>query len=356
MSMLWVDKYRPKDLSLLDYHLQQAQELKNLVAHSDFPHMLIYGPSGAGKKTRIMCILRELFGSGVDRLKNGTVTVTTPSNKKVEITTVSSNYHIEINPSDVGIYDRVVVMDLIKSIAQTQQIGTTSNQREFKVVLLTEVDNLTKDAQHALRRTMEKYSGNCRLILCCTSLSPVIPAIQSRCLPIRVPAPSVNEICSILKTTCKKEDVPISPEVAENIAKASNGNLRRALLICESCKVEKGNLKANVDIPEPDWKVFILGTAKLITSKQSIESLMKVREHLYELLANGIPAEIILKELLTALVLKCDKLIIPQVVRDAALYEYRMTQGSKHIVHLEGFVTKFMCVYQRHLRALMEGF
>lgn len=94
---LWVDRYRPRELSKLDYHKTQATHLTNLCAQGDFPHLMFYGPSGAGKKTRIMCLLRELYGSGVERLRNEVMNFTTPSNRKVEIMTVSSNYHIEVN-------------------------------------------------------------------------------------------------------------------------------------------------------------------------------------------------------------------------------------------------------------------
>lgn len=102
-----------------------------------------------------------------------------------------------VNPSDAGIYDRIVITDIIKQIAQTANIDVNSD-RDFKVIVLTEVDDLTKDAQHALRRTMEKYVATCRLILCVNSTSRVIPAIKSRCLGIRVAAPTADEIVAIL--------------------------------------------------------------------------------------------------------------------------------------------------------------
>lgn len=68
----------------------------------------------------------------------------------------------------------------------------------FLVVVLTEVDQLTRDAQHALRRTMEKYMATCRIILCCNSTSKVIPAIRSRCLGVRVAAPKIEEVSTFI--------------------------------------------------------------------------------------------------------------------------------------------------------------
>src|ERR1700749_4882570 len=80
------DQYRPKKLDELHYHKGLSSRLKSLVglglygisihyfillqaASGDFPHMLFYGPSGAGKKTRIACTLRELFGPGVEKVR-----------------------------------------------------------------------------------------------------------------------------------------------------------------------------------------------------------------------------------------------------------------------------------------------
>ncbi|XP_054270914.1 replication factor C subunit 3 [Macrosteles quadrilineatus] len=345
---LWVDKYRPTSLQKLDYHKTQAAHLKNLVQQGDFPHLLFYGPSGAGKRTRIMALLRELYGPGVERLRMEHLNFQTPSNKKLDVMTLASNYHIQVNPSDAGIYDRIVVMELIKNAAQTHQLDSTG-QREFKVILLDEVDRLTKDAQHALRRTMEKYIATCRLILSANSISQVIPAIRSRCLGIRVAAPTQQEIVSILQSVCKKEGLTLPVEFADKIAEKCDRNLRRAILMCEACKVQQYPFTADQKIAEPDWQVYMRDTAKIILQEQSPAKLMTVRTRLYELLVHGIPINIVFKGLLKELLKNCDVELKPQVVELAATYEHQCYRGSKPIFHLEAFVAQFMAVYLKFM-------
>lgn len=349
---LWVDKYRPRELSKLDYHKEQAVQLKNLCQQGDFPHLLFYGPSGAGKKTRIMCLLRELYGPGAERLRSEIMTFTTPSNRKVEVMTVGSNYHLEVNPSDAGIYDRVVVVDLVKQVAQTHQIDP-SGQREFKVIVLSEVDALTKDAQHALRRTMEKYVSTCRIILSVNSTSRVIPAIRSRCLGIRVSAPKEEEIISILQTICKKEGLALPEALAHKIALKSERNLRRAILMMESCKVQQYPFTNNQEIVDLDWQLFLKETANQIVLEQTPAKLEKIRERLYELLSQGVPPDVIFKGLVENLVKNCDMSLKAKTVEHAALYEHRMQKGAKHIFHLEAFVANFMNIYKKFISDTM---
>ena len=61
-------------------------------------------------------------------------------------------------------------------------------------MIIHEMDNLTHEAQAALRRTMETYMPYCRIVANCESLSKVILPLRSRCLLIRVPAPTTKQI------------------------------------------------------------------------------------------------------------------------------------------------------------------
>jgi replication factor C subunit 3/5 len=130
-------------------------------------------------------------------------------------------------------YDRYVVQELIKEMAAYSPL-TVAEGKHFKVVLLSEVDRLSKEAQAALRRTMEKYSASCRLILVASSPSKVIEPVRSRCLGIRVPAPTQQEVMGVLTATCTKEGLTLPLPVAAKMAAESSRNLRRALLMLEA--------------------------------------------------------------------------------------------------------------------------
>jgi replication factor C subunit 3/5 len=199
---------------------------------------LVYGPSGAGKKTRIVATLRELYGPGVEKIKIDSRVFQMNSSRKLEFNIVASVYHLEITPSDVGNYDRVVVQDLLKEVAQTQQVDVAARQK-FKVVVINEADHLSRDAQAALRRTMEKYSPNLRLILLANSTANIIAPIRSRTLLVRVAAPTEGEICDVLRAVGATERWDEAPGLNKRIAKESGRNLRRALLMFEAVYAQK---------------------------------------------------------------------------------------------------------------------
>ncbi|DBA04349.1 TPA: hypothetical protein N0F65_002111 [Lagenidium giganteum] len=350
--MLWVDKYRPTSLDTLDYHEDVTRRLKNLAHAEDLPHLLVYGPSGAGKKTRIMALLRELYGDGALKVRLEHKSFKVPNRStKVEITTVASNYHIEMNPSDVGNQDRLVVQEVLKEIAQ-YHLADTNSKRQFKVVLLMEVDRLSKNAQAALRRTMEKYTATCRLVLCCNNPSKVIDPLRSRCLGIRIGAPAKNEICNILQAVCSKEGLNYSAPLGNEIANKSDRNLRRAILMLETCRVQCYPFAADQVIQLPAWEEYICSLAKVVLQDQSPAGLLKSREMIYELMANCIPSEVILKVLCRELMSRLDDDLKHELMHWAAYYEHRMQRGSKDIFHFEAFIAKFMMLYKKFLLEL----
>lgn len=357
---LWVDKYRPKTLDQLSFHDSISQNLRALARSGDFPHLLIYGPSGAGKKTRIYATLNEIFGSQVEKLKIDVKTFVTSSNRKMEFNVLSSAYHLEITPSDMGNNDRVVILDLLKDVASTEQVdfshqNTSKTKHRFKVVVINEADSLSRDAQAALRRTMEKYSSNIRLILVCNSISNIIPPIKSRTLLVRIPSPSTTAISLILGQVAKKEGIKFSSSNELDIQKylvtladTANRNLRKALLSFETVAMQNETIQLDnktLTIVTLDWEEIIKNMSNTIRINRNVATLASVRVVLYELLAHCIPPRIILKTLMFNLIKNFkDDAVISQLVDLGSVFDERLSLGLKSIFHLEGFVAKSMVV------------
>lgn len=331
--MFWVTKYEPKNLKDLDYNPEITEKLYKLSKKQDFPHTIFCGPSGSGKRTRIQTLLREIYGPSVDNVKIDRREFKTRSAKKIELRTLQSNHHIEINPSDVSIHDEIVVQEIIKEIAQYRALNDP-----FKIVVITEADKLSHRAQHGLRATIEKYSASCKIIMCVESLSKIIDPILSRCFVMRIKTPKTAEICAVLDLISKKEKLKISKENILSIAEKSDYNLRRSILMLES-------FSGNNQISQFDWILYIEKIAKLIIKKQEPKTLIEVRNNLYELLSNCIPGTIIFRKLCFALISEIKDIKTQgEIVYWASFYEERSTKGQKNIYFLEPFIAKVLYI------------
>ena len=176
-SDIWTEKYRPKKFEEIIGQKEIVLRIKSLVEKKSLPHCLFAGPAGVGKTTLATIIAKELFDENW-----------------------KPNF-LELNASDdrgIGI-----IRNEIKNFARTMSLAKIP----FKIIFLDECDSLTRDAQQALRRTMEQYSRSTRFILSCNFSSKLIDPIKSRCSIFRfkpLTKENVDEIIKELKS--------ISPE------------------------------------------------------------------------------------------------------------------------------------------------
>ncbi|KAG7824485.1 hypothetical protein KL909_001707 [Ogataea angusta] len=377
---LWADKYRPRSLSELTFHPRISKQLQVMASSGEFPHLLVYGPPGSGKKTRVLATLREIYGAGTERLRVDVKTFSLSSGRKLEFNVISSSFHLEITPSDMGNNDRIVIQDLLKEIGQTESLDFSkfenavvspntrehaSSRKKFKVVIINEAELLTRDAQAALRRTMEKYSANIRLILICNTTSNIIDPIKSRTLPIRIASPSTSACGEVLEMILRKEHharkaFPDDSEhrniIFKRISDASERNLRMSIMMMEAMYMNHDTVSINTPIIKPDWIDVVHELATSICKDRSVSRLQQARSILYELLAHAIPAKLLLKKLtLTiwdftgALDLKDKAELRKAVISASTIYDERLSLGSKDIFHLEGFITKVMVILERYV-------
>ena len=199
MEEIWIEKYRPTNLSEVVGQSSVTDRLKNYVKERSMPHLLFAGPAGIGKTTSALALAKEMFGE-----------------------LWKHNLH-ELNASDERGID--VVRGKIKEFARTAPLGEDG----FKIIFLDEADALTGAAQAALRRTMERYARTCRFIMSCNFSSKIIDPIQSRCAVFRFKPIKAEDLEKYLKFVASKEGLKITSEGYQAITYLAQGDLRRAI-------------------------------------------------------------------------------------------------------------------------------
>ncbi|KAJ0256570.1 Replication factor C subunit 5 [Hirschfeldia incana] len=202
----WVEKYRPQSLDDVAAHRDIVDTIDRLTNENKLPHLLLYGPPGTGKTSTILAVARKLYG---------------PKYR---------NMILELNASDDRGID--VVRQQIQDFASTQSFSL--GKSSVKLVLLDEADAMTKDAQFALRRVIEKYTKSTRFALIGNHVNKIIPALQSRCTRFRFAPLDPVHVSQRLKHVIEAEGLDVSESGLAALVRLSNGDMRKAMNILQS--------------------------------------------------------------------------------------------------------------------------
>ena len=205
-NVMWVEKYRPKKISDLVNQKEIMGSLNALLKNqSEMPHLLFSGSAGVGKTSAAICLSREILGEHW------------------------RDYSLELNASDergIG-----MVREKVKKFSRFAGLDT---EIPFKIIILDEADEMTSDAQTALRRIIEDTAKYCRFILIANNLSKIIEPIQSRCVVFKFTRISNKEISSHLKFIAQKEKIKADEKGLETICDYVNGDIRHAINILQA--------------------------------------------------------------------------------------------------------------------------
>lgn len=314
---IWTEKYRPSKFSEVKGQKEIVKRVEAFVKQKNMPHLLFSGPAGVGKTTLSLVVARQLFGGSW-----------------------SENF-LELNASDERGID--VIRVKVKEFARTRAIGDVP----FKIIYLDECDALTKEAQQALRRTMENHTTTCRFILSCNYSSKIIDPIQSRCTLFRFKPLEKGELLSIIDHIAKFEGLKIDDKAKDALFDISEGDCRRVENILQS-SASLGN-----HISEE----LIYSVASMARPKEVLEvlehtvkgSFVKAKELLLKtMLEHGLSGIDVIKQIQKEVwSLSTNDNIKLSMIKACGETEFRLVEGSDEFIQLEALLANFCVLHEK---------
>jgi len=311
-SDIWTERYRPQNFNEVVGQQEIVKRVRSLVSALNIPHLMFAGPAGTGKSTLALIVVKELFGP-----------------------TWRENY-LELNASDERGID--VVRQKVKDFARTKALGTVP----FKVIFLDEADALTREAQQALRRTMENYTNTCRFIMSCNYSSKIIDPIQSRCVVFRFKLLEKKDIAEVITRIAQQEKLNLKDDVTASLYELSEGDCRRAINLLQATASispditnDMINIIAAKTRPADIRVVLDFALAgKFVEAKDKLLDVM-----LKESISGTDIIKAMQKEIWN---LEIDPEVKVRLTEKTGEAEFRMVEGSDEFVQLQALLASFV--------------
>ena len=311
--------------------------------YSNFQHLIVYGQVGCGKDFLVNRLLERIYSKAGIELKEYEYTVTGYSNTKTKIMIKQSKHHIIIEPNSNG-FDKYLIQEIIQDYAKSELLNILKHRKLFKIVIINKIDNLSYYAQASLRRTMEKYSNTCKFILISDQLSKIIEPLRSRCLMIRIPLPTEEQLLETLLHISDKENINISYRKLHEIIKKADNRVNNAICLLEMHKY---------DITyDNNWELLIDNIIYMIldttinNNKKLYSTMKKIREQFYILFITNISTQMMIRKIMMKLIEKIDNINLRyNIIEITSIFEQRFNQGTRHIIHIEAYVTQLIKLF-----------
>jgi len=232
---LWTERYAP-DLA----DLPQPEVREYLQKAVDDPiNLVLYGPSGAGKTAAVRALAREAHAD--------------PDNDLVEINVADffgmTKAEIADDPRFSSFIDskrkrNSSKADLINHVLK-ESASYSPVAGSYKTVVLDNAEAIREDFQQALRRVMERHHEATQFVVTTRQPTKLIPPIKSRCFPVAVRAPTVEEVVDVLAGIVEAEGVEYDENGLEYVAGYADGDLRRAILGAQTTAEQEGEVTMN---------------------------------------------------------------------------------------------------------------